>query len=120
MAHPVVHWEIGGRDASALREFYAKAFGWTFIDAGPSYSLVQPTDGGLGGGIMQTSGRTPPYVTIYVQVDDLDAALTDIGNLGGSALVPPTAINETMSFAMFRDPDGNVVGLLKYATPITG
>jgi len=41
---------------SALREFYAKAFGWTITDAGPNYCLVQPADGGLGGGIMQTSG----------------------------------------------------------------
>lgn len=32
-------------------------------------------------------------------------------------LVAPTAINESASFAMFRDPEGNVVGLLKQSGP---
>lgn len=119
MSHPVVHWEIAGRNVGALRDFYAKAFGWDVIDAGPNYRLVQPEDGGMGGGLMATPGDIPPYVTIYIRVDDLDAALTDIGHLGGVTVVPPTAINETASFAMFRDPEGNVVGLLKTAAPIT-
>jgi predicted enzyme related to lactoylglutathione lyase len=120
MTHPVVHWEIGGRDMPALREFYAKAFGWTITDAGPGYCLVQPADGGLGGGLMQASDQMPPYVTVYVQVDDLDAALAEIGTLGGAMLVPPTAISDQASFALFSDPEGNVVGLLKATGPIAG
>lgn len=120
MARPVVHWEIGGRDMPALRQFYAKAFGWTITDAGPAYCLVHPADDGLGGGLMQVSDQMPPYVTVYVQVDDLDAALGEIAALGGTTLVPPTLINDTASFAMFRDPEGNVVGLLKASGPIVG
>jgi predicted enzyme related to lactoylglutathione lyase len=69
---------------------------------------------------MQTSDRMPPYVTVYVQVDDLDAALAEIAALSGTTLVAPTAINKTASLAMFRDPEGNVVGLLKATGPITG
>ncbi len=118
MSHPVVHWEIGGRDAPALQEFYAKVFGWTITDAGPDYSLVQPVGGGLGGSIMRTRGDTPPRVTVYVRVDDLDEKLADVEHLGGRRLVPPTAINESASFAMFCDPEGNVVGLLKQTGPI--
>jgi hypothetical protein len=118
MPQPVVHWEIGGRDLPALRDFYAKAFGWTITDAGPTYALVQAVNGGLGGGLMQASEQTPPYVTIYVQVDDLDAALAEIAELGGTTLVPPTAINDTSWFALFRDPEGNVVGLLRATEPI--
>lgn len=120
MAHPVVHWEIGGPDMPALREFYAKAFGWTITDAGPTYCLVQPTDGGVGGGLMQTSEQMPAYVTVYVQVEDLDTALAEIDALGGTTVVPPTAINDTATFAMFRDPQGNVVGLLKATGAIIG
>jgi predicted enzyme related to lactoylglutathione lyase len=120
MTHPVVHWEIGGHDMSALREFYAKAFGWTIDDAGPRYALVQAVEGGLGGGLMQTREDIPPYVTVYVQVDDLDEALDQVVNLGGSRLVSPTAINDAASFAMFRDPEGNVVGLLQATGPVAG
>lgn len=117
MSHPVVHWEIGGRDAEALRAFYGKLFGWTMTGAGPNYTTVQAVDGGLGGGIMQTPEGAPPYVTIYVRVDDLDAALADIGQLGGRTVVAPTKIDETMSFALFADPEGTVVGLLRLVSP---
>lgn len=118
MSHPVVHWEIGVRDAQAAREFYAKAFGWTLTDAGPDYTLVPATDGGLGGGIMQIRPGMPPYVTVYVQVEDLAAKLAEITALGGQTIVPPTDINENASFAMFADPDGTVVGLLRATGPI--
>lgn len=113
MTHPVVHWEIGGHDMSALREFYTKAFGWTIDDAGPRYALVQAVEGGMGGGLMQIRDDVRPYVAVYVQVDDLDAALDEVVNLGGTRLVSPTAINDAASFAMFRDPEGNIVGLLQ-------
>jgi predicted enzyme related to lactoylglutathione lyase len=118
MAQPVVHWEIGGPSLDALRDFYSKAFGWTIDDAGPDYRLVQPAGDGLGGGLMRTHDGMPPYVTVYVQVDDLDGALATIGALGGETLVAPTPISDQTSFALFRDPDGNIVGLLQAAGPI--
>ncbi|NUR47468.1 MAG: VOC family protein [Hamadaea sp.] len=120
MAHPVVHWEIGTDDAAAAREFYAKAFGWTMTDAGPEYTMVPAAENGLGGGIMQTRAGMPSYVTIYTQVDDLDAKLAEISELGGHTIVTPTEINPTASFAMFADPSGNVLGLLRATGPIAG
>lgn len=120
MAHPVVHWEVGTGDAAAVREFYAKAFGWTMTEAGPDYTLVAPVDGGIGGGIMQTRAGIPSYVTIYVQVDDLDAKLAEIADLGGRTVVPPTQINADARFAMFADPRGSVIGLLQASGPIAG
>lgn len=71
-----------------------------------------PVDGGLGGGIMQAREGTPPYVTIYVRVDDLDAKLAEIGQFGGKTIVPPTAIDESASFALLADPEGTMIGLL--------
>jgi predicted enzyme related to lactoylglutathione lyase len=55
----------------------------------------------------------PPYVTFYVAVDDLGATLARVGDLGGTPLVPPTPIPGIGWFAMFQDPDGNVIGLLR-------
>ena len=28
MANPIVHWEIAGRDAAKLQEFYGEVFDW--------------------------------------------------------------------------------------------
>ncbi|MFI7542456.1 VOC family protein [Actinoplanes sp. NPDC049599] len=120
MAHPVVHWEIGGRNLAGLQDFYAKAFGWSMQEAGADYRLVQAAEGGFGGGLMRAHPPMPPYVTVYVQVEDLAEALRSIGELGGTTLVPPTAINKTASFALFRDPEGNTVGLLQAVGPIAG
>lgn len=120
MAHPVVHWEIGSPDAAQATEFYAKAFGWRTTDAGPEYTLVEPVDGGFGGGIMQTRPDVPAYVTNYLQVDDLDAKLAEIVELGGQTIVTPTQISPSASFAMFADPSGNVVGLLHQTGPVAG
>jgi predicted enzyme related to lactoylglutathione lyase len=118
MTNPVVHWEIGGPDLTALSAFYGKAFGWTIREEEPGYAMVQAVAGGLGGGLMRTRDEMPPYVTIYVQVDDLDTVLRTIGELGGATLVPPTQINDKAAFALFRDPAGNIVGLLRATGPI--
>lgn len=120
MSHPVVHWEVGGHDASALRDFYAKAFGWVMSDAGPDYTLVQTGDGGLAGGIMQAREGMPAYVTFYVAVEDIDAKLEEIDRLGGHTVVPRTQINKDASFALFADPEGTVIGLLESTGPIYG
>ena len=45
---------------------------------------------------------------IYMRVDDLDACLDRAQQLGGKRLVPPTDYGR---FAIFTDPDGNLVGL---------
>jgi predicted enzyme related to lactoylglutathione lyase len=97
-----------------------QAFGWQTTEAGPEYTLVAPVGDGLGGGIMQTRPGMPAYVTVYVQVDDLAAKLAQIEELGGKTIVPPTEISPAASFAMFSDPSGNVVGLLRQTGPVAG
>lgn len=120
MSHPVVHWEIGGPNTPALRDFYARAFGWKIVETEANYSLVRPSGGGLGGGLMKTPEGVPPYVTIYVQVGDVETALLRIRGLGGTTVVPPTPVDEHSAFAMFRDPEGHLVGLLQTTGPIGG
>ncbi len=114
MAHPVVHWEIAAKDAGKLREFYAKLFDWRVnVDQG-GYAMVEPGgEGGIGGGIMQAQGDVPSYVTVYVQVDDLQSYLDRAVSLGGTAVVPPTPIPGIGAFAMFLDPEQHLIGLFK-------
>jgi predicted enzyme related to lactoylglutathione lyase len=61
---------------------------------------------------MQTRPGMPPYLTVYVQVENLDAALERAAGLGARRVVEPTPIEGVGSFALFQDPEGNVVGLL--------
>ncbi|MET9273528.1 VOC family protein [Kribbella sp. NPDC003557] len=113
MANPVIHFEIGGRDLTRMTSFYGELFGWNPQPAGPEYALVPAgTSGGLGGGLLQTSGEMQPYVTVYVAVDDLRAMLDRAAALGAKTVVTPTMIPGVGEFALFADPDGNVIGLL--------
>ena len=116
MARPVIHFEIGAKDATKLNEFYRQMFDWSIDTSMPAYGLIAATgDGGIGGGILQTQPDMPPYLTFYVAVDDLAASLKQAESLGGKTVVPPTPIPGVGSFAMFEDPEGHMIGLLKQA-----
>jgi len=115
MANAIVHWEIGAQDKAKMLEFYRQMFDWSIDTANPAYAMVAAADGGIGGGMSQTPPGVPPYVTIYVSVDDLAASLAKAERLGGKTIVPPTPIPNVGAFAMFSDPEGHVIGLLKAA-----
>lgn len=116
MANPVVFWEVAGRDGAKLQEFYGSLFDWE-INAQEQmggYRLVQESEGGIGGGIMETAGDMPEnYLIFYVQVDDLQASLDNAVALGGQAVMPPTPIPGIGAFAIFSDPAGNNIGIFK-------
>jgi predicted enzyme related to lactoylglutathione lyase len=113
MPSPVIHFEIGGRDLGRMTSFYGELFGWQLQPAGPEYSLVPAGENGIGGGLLQTRGEMPSYVTVYVAVDDLRSTLDRAGELGAKTVVEPTAIPGIGQFAMIGDPDGNIIGLLR-------
>jgi predicted enzyme related to lactoylglutathione lyase len=116
MGQPVVHWEIAAKDAKKLQDFYTQLFDWKIDANNPmNYGMVETGgQGGINGGIMPVQGDYPPYVTFYVHVDDLQAYLDKAESLGGTTIVPPTLIHPDVgSFAMFHDPEGNLIGLFK-------
>lgn len=114
MPNPVVHWEIMGADAKQLQDFYASVFDWKVdVNNQWNYGMVQKQDdNGIGGGIGATPDSTN-RVTVYVQVDDLDAYLKKAESLGGKTLMPPTNVDNMVTLALFADPAGNVTGLVK-------
>lgn len=115
MAAPVTHFEIMGRDAQRLRDFYANLFGWSF-DVMPEMGYGMVDTGvkmGINGGIGQVQENQAPCITFYVQVEDIQGHLDKAVGLGAAVTVPVTEIPGMVTFAQFRDPDGNMVGLLK-------
>ena len=113
MANRVSHFEVIGHDMSALCKFYKEAFDWTTKPAGPSYAMVHPGDGGINGGIGVPMDGVSSYVTFYVEVADLQQALQKIQGLGGKISMQPVQVPNGPEIAMFRDPEGHLVGLVK-------
>ncbi|HUF27487.1 MAG TPA: VOC family protein [Gemmatimonadaceae bacterium] len=116
MAAPVVHFEILGKSGTRLQDFYRKLFDWKIDSDNPmKYGLVEKAGRGIAGGVGAPEDGRPGHVTVYVEVPDPDAALERVTKLGGTTIVPTTEIPDMVTFALFADPDGNVVGLVKAA-----
>ncbi|MCZ6529731.1 MAG: VOC family protein [Chloroflexi bacterium] len=115
MKNPVVHFEVVAKDGEAAQEFYSKLFDWKLDTDNPEKygSLEAPESGGIGGGIGTAPEGSPGHVTFYVSVDDLQSYLDKAESLGGKTIMPPTEIPDQVTFALFADPQGNVVGMVK-------
>jgi predicted enzyme related to lactoylglutathione lyase len=139
--NPVVHFEIIGADAPALREFYGALFGWRFDTTSPvapeisdpgQYGFIDPpaadaaavapaddpgggTDAprscGIAGGVGGGPGRVP-HALFYVGVPDVEAALREAERLGGIRVLGPAANpNGMLVVGQFTDPEGTLVGV---------
>ena len=115
MANPVVHFEIVGSDDGALGSFYADLFDWKVnaVEGMDGYRLVDTGQAGAIGGGIGSSDNGQSHVTFYVQVDDPQAYLDKAEALGGRTIAPVTEIPNMVTFALFADPEGHVVGVVK-------
>lgn len=117
-AAPVVHFEILGQDAKKLQDFYSKLFDWKMnVMEEMQYGLVEKTEQGIGGGVGAAQPGMPGYVTIYMAVDNTDEYLKKAEALGGKTVVPTTVIPGMVTFALFSDPEGHLVGLVNNEMP---
>ncbi len=111
MASPVVHFQIGGRNADQLRGFYQGVFGWEIDTPSPIGSIRTQAEVGINGGLHQINEAQAPYLAVYVAVDDLATAVERTEALGGTVVVPPTDVDGVGAFAMVQDPEGNCIGM---------
>ncbi len=122
MPNPVVHFEIGCRDKEKSAAFYEQAFGWATAPYGPlSKGIATGEQTGVQGHITALGHEPHAYVLVYVQVDDVPAALESVVAAGGASHIGPLNIpGRDEAFAWFTDPDGNMLGLIGPALPENG
>ena len=123
MGQPVVHFEIMGQDAEKLRSYYSELFGWKIDSDNPmNYGIVQrednlaPDGAGIGGGIGPVPDGYDGHVTFYVGVDDVEAALAKAESLGGTRMMGPEKVMESVEIGLFTDPEGRTVGVVNSAS----
>ena len=51
MKHPVLWFEVLGKDSAGLCQFYASLFGWSFKGDPARYATMQENDRGIPGGV---------------------------------------------------------------------
>jgi uncharacterized protein len=121
MAQPVVHFEIIGTDPAKLRTYYGELFGWEFqtgdattetVSEPGNYGFIDGLtasnriNGGVGGG-----KGYERRVLFYVQVPNVEAALTKAESLGGKRRMGPEGTAGSLVVGQFTDPEGNLIGV---------
>ncbi len=120
--------ELNTRDSAASREFWGEVLGWTFSEMDPGgdmdYWLIRVTgkpdncaDDDMNGGVLQMNEQwpadIPPHWMVYFWVEDTDATIETLEELGGHVSVPPF----DTSVAVVGDDQGSTFSII---APPTG
>jgi uncharacterized protein len=112
MAGEPSFFELGVGDAEQGRAFYAALFGWQTEPVGSGHAI---TTAGVPGGIHGGDPAAPPL--LFFRVDDLEAAIERVRELGGTIEEVDHDDDEEESAARFgrfkvcRDDQGSPFGL---------
>ena len=117
-------YELVTSDVEAAKAFYAKVVGWDTTDAsisGLAYTLFTAGKASVSG-LMELPEEARqlgvrPSWTGYVGVDDVDATVDRVKQLGGAVYVPPKDIPNVSRFSVVADPQMATLALLKWLRP---
>jgi len=114
--------EFMTRDYETGKSFYGEVFGYTFTEIGGDdfqYSTIEldgRTVGGLGVLPADVPAHVPPHWRVYFEVEDPDATVARVTELGGSVLRPPADMPYGRH-ADVADPQGAMFSVIKSANP---
>jgi uncharacterized protein len=100
--------EFPGADLAAVKDFYGKAFGWTFQDYGPHYVAFEGE--GADGGFSANPDEAPQKPMVVLYAHDLEAMLAKVAGAGAAITRPIFSFPGGRRFH-FRDPSGNELGV---------
>ncbi len=99
--------ELPATDIEGTKHFFAKAFGWEFIDYGPDYTAI--SGAGLDGGFYRSNLRATidtGSALVVLYSENLESSLARVENAGGIITKPIFSFPGGRRFH-FADPSGN-------------
>ena len=115
--------ELTSHNFDAAKKFYTDVFGWVATRAEMStpdmvYTTFSfnPDDNGFAGGMQAPEGMpaaAPSYWQPYIATTDVDGVAAKAKELGATAIVEPADIPTVGRFAIIKDPQGAIFGLLQ-------
>jgi len=114
----IVHFELPANDTARAKDFWSSFLGWKFREPQGGFDYHM-TDGlePVAAIYPAQSGERGPIV--YFAVEDIDAALTQVGQLGGSA-GEKQPIPSVGWFARCEDTEGNSFSLFQSDESVPG
>ena len=127
MSGDFVWYELMTTDPKAAIAFYSEVIGWKtelFGDGGAmDYKMWVASQGPLGGVMKLPEAAAqmgaPPHWMSNVTVDDVDAAVKRVKELGGKVYREPVDMPTVGRFAVIADPQGAAISIFKPNSPMT-
>lgn len=103
--------DIRTTDPEATKAFYTALFGWTFAPAnmpgGDGYEIISNNGVQIGGVYGLSAEEGPSHWISFLTIDDFDAAVARVPELGGKVIVAPSdEIPGVGRWAQVADPSG--------------
>jgi len=116
-ANPIVWWELASYDAEKTTDFLKKVFNWEieYDDTIKCFNFPIAKDACnlSGGGVFTLRKAKLPFLTFYIQVDDIDKKAKLIEQLGGYILEPPFEIPGCSHICLFNEPSGVTLAMIE-------
>ncbi len=127
--NPVVHFEIPAENKERMKDFYARAFGWTYNQLGNeygNYTVVMTNEsnekgpkklGMINGGFFDRA-KDNQYPSIVIGVADIREAMKNVESAGGKVLGgmqsgEPDDIPGVGLYCAFIDSEGNRASMIE-------
>jgi predicted enzyme related to lactoylglutathione lyase len=113
--NPIVYWELASNNAEKSVEFFKKAFGWNFEydEKTTIHELPREENQFRGGGIFTFKQAKLPFLTIYIEVDDVYKKEKEIEKLGAFIVIPAHEINPGVYICLFNEPSGVTFAMIQ-------
>jgi uncharacterized protein len=119
-----LNWnELQTRDVEGAKAFYAAVFGWQSDDqefGGMTYTMFTVGDVPVAGAMptpSQVPDEVPAFWLSYFTVEDCDAAVARVEELGGRAFGAPHTLEGVGRFAVVADLHGATFGIIAGEPP---
>lgn len=117
--NPIVFWELASHDAEKSVKFFEDVFEWE-VPMNERLGFYTTNVGedaeAIDGGIFTLKKAKLPFLTLFIQVEDIDAKARKIEECGGNLIEPPHALDSGASICLFNEPSGVTFAMIQPRT----
>jgi len=115
--NPVIFWELASNDMEKSVQFFRDVFEWRIeFNESLGFYIVPdstPVDQSLEGGIFTLRRAKLPFVSLYLQVEDIVGKARLVEEKGGLVIEAPHEIPGGSRICLFNDPSGVTFAMIE-------
>ena len=114
--NPIVFWELASHDADQSVKFFEDVFEWD-IPMNERLGFYTTNIGedaeAINGGIFTLKKAKLPFLTLFIQVEDIEEKARKIEECGGNIIEGPHPIPSGSSICLFNEPSGVTFAMIQ-------